>query len=82
MKSAKLPIFAYALLLSAGTAGRAQIAAKPKLVVDIIVSQMRYDYLERFRDNFSDNGFRAYLDNGTTFTNARHDYMLTVLVSM
>ena len=34
---------------------RAQQAIKPRLVVQIVVSQMRYDYLDRFRDNFCDN---------------------------
>ena len=80
MKSVKLPIIACTLLLAAAS-GQIRGAAKPKLVVQIVVSQMRYDYLERFRDNFSDNGFRAYTDNGTTFANARHDYMQTHTVA-
>lgn len=81
MKSVKLPIFACTLLLTALASGRVCGSAKPKLVVNIVVSQMRYDYLERFRDNFTDNGFRAYMDNGTTFANARHDYMQTHTVA-
>ena len=60
---------------------RAQQAIKPRLVVQIVVSQMRYDYLDRFRDNFCDNGFRAFMEKGTNFTNARHSYMQTNTVA-
>lgn len=42
---------------------------------------MRYEYLERFRDNFSENGFRTYLDSGVNFTNARCNYMQTNTVA-
>ncbi len=50
---------------------------RPRLVVQIVVSQMRYDYLERFKGNFSEGGFRRFMDNGTVFTDCRYDYMLT-----
>jgi len=29
----------------------------PKLVIGIVVDQMRYDYLMRFESKYSDNGF-------------------------
>lgn len=51
--------------------------ASPKLVVQIVVSQMRYDYLERFGSNFSSNGFHSFYSDGMTFTNARYGYMIT-----
>ena len=31
---------------------------KPKLVVGIVVDQMRYDYIYRFWDKFGENGFK------------------------
>lgn len=34
------------------------IPEKPKLVVGIIVDQMRYDYLTRFWDKYGDDGFK------------------------
>lgn len=70
------------LLVSASSSiMTAQPTPKPKLVVNIVVSQMRYDYLDRFRDNLTDNGFRAYIDKGANFTNARHNYMQTNTVA-
>lgn len=50
---------------------------KPKLVVGIIVEQLRYDQLERFRDRLSENGIRRLLNEGTLFRSANYDYMLT-----
>lgn len=47
----------------------------PKLVVNIVVSQMRYDYLTRFGHNFSADGFRRMTDHGANCTNARYEYM-------
>lgn len=51
--------------------------ATPKLVVQIVVSQMRYDVLERFESNFGSSGFKSFSTDGMVFTNARYGYMLT-----
>ena len=53
----------------------AQESHPPKLVVNIVVSQMRYDYLTRFSHNFTEKGFRLMMDHGVNCTNARYDYM-------
>jgi predicted AlkP superfamily pyrophosphatase or phosphodiesterase len=50
---------------------------KPKLIVIAVVDQMRFDYLYRFADNFSDGGFNKLLNEGTVCKNAQHNYMLT-----
>lgn len=50
---------------------------KPKLVIGIIVEQLRYDHIERFRDRFSDNGIKRLINEGTYFKNASFEYMLT-----
>ena len=50
---------------------------KPKLIVGIVVEQLRYDQLEKFRDRFSENGIRRLLNEGTYFKNASYNYMLT-----
>ena len=47
----------------------------PKLVVNIVVSQMRYDYLKRFGHNFAERGIRLMMNEGVNCTNARYDYM-------
>lgn len=52
-------------------------AAVPKLVVNIVVSQMRYDYLTRFAGNLDKGGFRKFMDIGICFTDARYNFMQT-----
>lgn len=46
----------------------AQTAAKPKLVVVIVVDQFRYDYLTRFRQEYH-GGLDRLLRQGANFTN-------------
>ena len=50
---------------------------KPQLVIGIVVEQLRYDHIEKFRDRFSENGIRRLLNEGTYFKNAYFEYMLT-----
>lgn len=50
---------------------------KPKLVVQIVLSHIRYDYLTKFNHNASEFGFKRLLRNGTNFTNARYGFMFT-----
>jgi predicted AlkP superfamily pyrophosphatase or phosphodiesterase len=49
----------------------------PKLVVVIVIDQFRGDYLERYRDQFGDGGFRLFLDRGAYFTDCNYDYANT-----
>jgi Type I phosphodiesterase / nucleotide pyrophosphatase len=49
----------------------------PKLVVVIVIDQFRGDYLERYRDQFGDSGFRLLLDHGAYFPNCNYDYANT-----
>src|SRR5271157_2489116 len=51
--------------------------AHPKLVVVIVIDQFRGDYLERYRDQFGDGGFRLFLDRGAYFTDCNYDYANT-----
>lgn len=50
---------------------------RPKLVVGIVVEQLKYDQLEKFRDRFGEEGIKKLLNEGTTFKNASFDFMLT-----
>lgn len=50
---------------------------KPKLVVGIVVDQMRYDYISRFYSDFEDGGFKRLINEGFLFRNAHYDYMPT-----
>src|SRR5258708_21499090 len=49
----------------------------PKLVVVIVIDQFRGDYLERYRDQFGDSGFRLLLDHGAYFPNCNYNYANT-----
>jgi predicted AlkP superfamily pyrophosphatase or phosphodiesterase len=49
----------------------------PKLVVEIVVDQMRYDYIVRYWDKFGDEGFKKLINEGTLCKNAKYDYLLT-----
>ncbi len=51
--------------------------ARPKLVVVIVIDQFRGDYLERYRDQFGDAGFRFLLDHGAYFPNCNYNYANT-----
>ncbi len=51
--------------------------AHPKLVVVIVIDQFRGDYLERYRDQFGEGGFRLLLDHGADFTDCNYNYANT-----
>ena len=50
---------------------------KPKLIVGIVIDQMRQDYLERFWNNFDKNGFKKLAINGSYCKNANYNYSQT-----
>lgn len=50
---------------------------RPKLVVVIVIDQFRGDYIERYRDQFGDAGFRLFLDHGAYFTDCNYNYANT-----
>lgn len=49
----------------------------PKLVVGIVVDQMRYDYLSKYYDKFSDNGFKKLMNQGFNCKNTNYNYSPT-----
>lgn len=46
----------------------------PRLVVGIVVDQMRYDFLYRYWDKYGDDGFKQLLNDGFSFDHALYDY--------
>ena len=65
------------ILLSVVPSFGAAYNAHPKLVVVIVIDQFRGDYLERYRDQFPDGGFRLLMDHGANFTDCNYDYANT-----
>src|SRR5688572_16497617 len=53
-------------------------AERPMLIVAILVDQLRYDYLERFHDQFPEGGFRLLTDQRAFMTFAQYNYAPTV----
>ena len=51
--------------------------ARPKLIVVVVVDQLRGDYLERYRNQFGEGGFRLFLDHGAYFSDCNYDYANT-----
>jgi predicted AlkP superfamily pyrophosphatase or phosphodiesterase len=67
----------FLLVCSIPTAFASAYNARPKLVVVIVIDQFRGDYLERYRDQFGEGGFRVFLDRGAYFTDCNYDYANT-----
>ena len=49
----------------------------PKLVVGVVVDQMRYDYLTRFYDHYGTGGFKRILEQGYNCRNNHFNYAPT-----
>jgi predicted AlkP superfamily pyrophosphatase or phosphodiesterase len=66
-------------ICSAGLAALAvfhPVPARPRLVVLIAVDQLRPDYLDRYRDQWT-GGFRRLLDQAAYFPDGQQDHALT-----
>ncbi|PHR99567.1 MAG: alkaline phosphatase, partial [Leeuwenhoekiella sp.] len=50
---------------------------KPKLVVGIVVDQMRFDYLTRFEAQFGDRGFKRLMSDGFECRSNHFNYVPT-----
>ena len=51
---------------------------KPKLVVSIVVDQMRFDNLDKYNGSYSDNGFKRLIREGFNLKNNHFNYVPTV----
>lgn len=73
------PSLTLLLLLTSSwvSAQRSIPSERPQLIVQIVVSQMRYDYLQRYSDKFSEGGFKQLMNEGAFCRNARFNYLLT-----
>jgi len=66
------------LILAAAAEALAQSAAPPKLIIQIVVSSMRADALDRYMPNFEQGGFRRLVAEGARFDNASYAYHQTL----
>ncbi len=68
------------LIVFAGVLLCAQLVVaqnKPKLVVGIVVDQMRQEYLYRYESKFGANGFKRLMNEGFMLKNAHYNYVPT-----
>jgi len=70
-------ILAVLLIVGSNLFAQNQTKAKPKLVVGIVVDQMRYDYLKRFDNKYGPNGFKRLLAKGYSLNNTHYNYIPT-----
>lgn len=69
-----LYVLIIALLINGSIQGQ---DTKPKLVVGIIVDQMRQDYILRFGPRFGEGGFNRFIKEGYQFKNTHYNYIPT-----
>src|SRR5450755_4405843 len=77
MRRRFLTLFAGLCFSSQGSWAQTQQDTRPKLVLAIVVDQFRYDYLTRFRADFT-GGIKRLLEQGAVFTIAIYDASPTV----
>lgn len=70
-------ILAFSFLFSFQLSAQRSPEQKPKLVVGIVVDQMRYDYLTRFWEHYSNDGFKKMIRDGFNFKNNHFNYVPT-----
>ena len=78
----KKVIFLFVLLACAvqmsAQNSRPEFGERPKLVVGIVVDQMRWDYLSRYYEQFGEGGFRRLIGEGFSYDNCLINYVPTV----
>lgn len=67
----------FAALLFAPLSFASAYDGRPRLVVIVILDQVRGDFLERSRARFGPGGFNLFLEHGAVFTDCRYDYANT-----
>ena len=75
---AKVIFVAVALVCLGCTSGVAAGADRPKLVVGIVVDQMRWDYLYRYYGFYGDGGFKRLMSEGYNCENTMINYVPSI----
>lgn len=57
---------------------KAENVQHPKLVVGLVIDQMRWDYLYRYESKYTDGGFKRLLNTGFSLNNVMIPYIPTV----
>src|SRR3954464_8756063 len=65
------------LVLTSLSSNSSAQASKPKLVVGLVIDQMRWDYLYRYNELYSKGGFKRLINEGFTAENTLIPYVPT-----
>lgn len=76
MKKSTLLLIA-ALFISIHISSAQTGAPKPKIVVGIVVDQMRQEYIYKFQDRYGEGGFKRLVNGGYMMKNAHYNYIPT-----
>jgi len=77
MRNKHLLLCVFSLCMMGVASAQTQPTAKPKLVVGIVIDQMRWDYLYRFNDLYGANGLKRLLNKGFSCENTLIPYVPT-----
>ncbi len=77
MRNKHLLLCVFSLCMMGVASAQTQTTAKPKLVVGIVIDQMRWDYLYRFNDLYVANGLKRLLNKGFSCENTLIPYVPT-----
>ncbi len=69
--------FGFMPVTSAQNTSNESLRSNPKLVVGIVVDQMRYDYLTRFWNHYGEGGFKRLVNGGFNCKNNHFNYTPT-----
>lgn len=73
----KIAFLAAIICLTSCSVNKKTTTQKPKLVVGVVIDQMRYDYLTRFANRYGNDGFKRLLREGYSLENAHYNYIPT-----
>lgn len=76
MRSIRIVILASSIALVSLL--RAQADQRPKIIIGIVVDQMRYDYLQRFEYAYGEDGFKRLMNEGMSFSSMHFNYKPTM----
>lgn len=69
----KAPVLLFCLFVSSFVS-----AQNPKLIVGIVVDQMRFDHLYLYADKYGEDGFKRLIREGFQYKNTHYNYVPTV----
>ena len=69
--------FAFNTLAASDKKRLSEDPTKPKLVIGVVVDQMRYDYIRIFYDRFGEGGFKKLINEGYHLENTHYNYIPT-----